>query len=459
MAHVAPLDGTWRLRPDFLKRLAWTLGLLAVVPILCSVPLVGLNTEPVSRAMDEGGYGPPDSLRTLVSKALMLESMSIGAMGLDYLRLAFAFVLLARAASAWVERRLDGGGGWRSVESWAGRLMLPLVVLMAPFLLNIFAQLEEREYVPDPGSAFYISNLAALTGGSAVVLLIARKISQVGLGNGALTVLSLSPATYFLLALLWIPTLFRSGEITYVHLFVAALPLLLLVALTGVLVLAVRRIPVLRAKYVAPQGAVPRWIEIRPCPASLWPFLAAWSIADILPMVAGSSGFTEAAAVLQSGSWTRMGANLALTAMFAVLAARAAFNPARIAKDLREARAFIGGIRPGRKTEEYLRESAGRLHLAGIGLLVVIGLAEVLVSFTWRHITWNAGVPPVPGMAVVAVALWHLVNSARASGATSGPPPAEIAGATAPLAPAGPSLAAGAAFEEPAPEDFTQDSP
>jgi len=227
------------------------------------------------------------------------------------------------------------------------------------------------EVVANPGWAFRFMTMVSLTTGTAFIMWLGEQITERGIGNGisliifAGIVASLPDA----LARLW--QIQEMGDITFFQILLIGGLAVGVIAVITFFERGYRRVPVQYAKRLVGRkmyGGQSTHIPLKINMAGVIPPIFASSIllfpAQIANM-AGLSWLQQMAQALSPGDWRYDVLYVVLIIFFCYFYTAVTFNPVDMADNLKKQGGFIPGIRPGKKTAEYIDRVQSRITFAG----------------------------------------------------------------------------------------------
>jgi preprotein translocase subunit SecY len=253
--------------------------------------------------------------------------------------------------------------------------------------------------VPDPGLGFVFTTVITLTTGCAVVMWLGEQISERGIGNGisliifAGIVVGLVPATLDTINRVQNRSLSAIG-MAFLVVFMA-----LVVAFIVYMEKAQRRIPVQYAKRVVGRriyGGQNTYLPLRVNTGGVIPVIFASSVV-MVPVTAASMiqvpWMQRLSEIFAWGTPLHYLLYASMIVFFCYFYVSIIFNPADLAENMRKYGGFIPGIRPGKRTAEYIDKILTRITLVGALYLTAVSiLPEFLLSgFKVAAIPWVGG--------------------------------------------------------------------
>ena len=262
--------------------------------------------------------------------------------------------------------------------------------------------------VPDPGWSFRLMTMITLTAGTALIMWIGEQISEKGIGNGISLIIFAGIVVRLPSAIVASYTLITTGEL---KLFVFGAIVLTMVAVTAAVVLmqeGQRKIPVQYAKRVVGRrvyGGQSTHIPLRINTAGVIPVIFASSLIlfpATLTRFVPHPWMQVISDALSPGRATYTILYMGLIIFFTYFYTAIVFNPIDLADNMKKYGGFIPGVRPGKKTAEYIDRTLTRITLPGALFLALISvLPDLLIQ--WFNVPFYFGGTSL--LIVVGVAL------------------------------------------------------
>ncbi|PYQ22829.1 MAG: preprotein translocase subunit SecY [Acidobacteria bacterium] len=384
------LRNIWDI-PDLRKRVLFTLGLLAVYRLGNHIPTPGMNTQALVDFFEQNKanwFGLVDMF-----SGGNLARVTIFALGImPYISASIILQLLTVVWPFLEKLSKEGELGKRKITQYTryGTVLLSIVQSMA-----IAAYLEKMtvsnsfHIVEHPGWSFRLMTVLTLTTGTAFIMWLGEQITERGIGNGMSLIIFAGIVVGFPRGAIDTFTMIQRGELS---LFAALLLTTAMVLVTAAIVFmerGQRRIPVQYAKRVVGRrmyGGQTTHLPLRVNTSGVIPVIFASSIIAFPQTIAS---FFQAnnpwmQAVSEQLHWGMPLYNLlyvSFIVFFCYFYTAIVFNPDDVAENMRKYGGFIPGIRPGKRTAEYLDHVLGRITFGGaIYLALVAILPEFLIS-------------------------------------------------------------------------------
>jgi preprotein translocase subunit SecY len=367
--------------PDLRKRVLFTLGLLAVYRIGGHIPTPGINGDRLA-AFFEQNRGTVLGFVDLFSGG-NLRRLTIFALGImPYITASIILQLLTVVYEPLAKLQKEGELGRKKITQWTRYLT---VVLSAVQSFGIAISLQKAgDFVNTPGPGFILMTMLTLTTGSAFIMWLGEQITERGIGNG----MSLLIFAGIVVGLpRGVADLYQKASTSAWGVFTAPAILMLLVLMIAVVAFIVfverseRRIPVQYAKRVVGRkvmGGQSTHLPLRVNAGGVMPVIFASSILA-LPQMLGAAFHNNKVVgpVLDAMRWGEPLYTLLYATgivFFAYFYISIVFNPNEVADNMRKWGGFIPGIRPGKRTSDFINDVLTRITLVGAAYLILISL-------------------------------------------------------------------------------------
>ncbi|MCB0395374.1 MAG: preprotein translocase subunit SecY [Flavobacteriales bacterium] len=308
------------------------------------------------------------------------SNASIFALGImPYISASIVIQLLTIAIPAFQRMQKEGESGRRRMNQITRYLTVAITMGQAPgYLANVVSQMDPRYILFDSMTFFYISSTIILIAGTMFVMWLGEKITDKGIGNGIslLIMIGIIARLPFAFIAEFSARMDKGG---LVILLVELVVLLLVIVFSILLVQGTRKIPVQVARKIVGNrqyGGARQYIPLKVNAAGVMPIIFAQAIMFVPITFAGFSeslsGFGRVFADT-SGFWYNFVFAL-LIIVFTYFYTAIIVNPTQMADDLKKNGGFIPGVKPGRKTSEYLDTVLSRITLPGSIFLAVIAI-------------------------------------------------------------------------------------
>jgi preprotein translocase subunit SecY len=311
------------------------------------------------------------------------SNASIFALGImPYISASIVIQLLSIAVPYFQKMQKEGESGRQKINQITRYLTVLILVLQGPsYLVNLSGQMAQVQSIDIGFNWFTISSTILLCAGSMFVMWLGERITDRGIGNGISFIILIGIIARFPSAIIQEFTARVNDPAGGLIMFILEIVILLLVfAFAIMLVQGTRRIPVQYAKRIQGNkqyGGVRQYIPLKVNSANVMPIIFAQAIMFIPVAIAGFRA-SEASAFAQAfmnndGFWYNFVFAL-LIIVFTYFYTAIIINPVQMAENLKVNNGFIPGVKPGKKTAEYIDSIMSRITLPGSILLAMIAI-------------------------------------------------------------------------------------
>ncbi|MGB3095930.1 MAG: preprotein translocase subunit SecY [Candidatus Deferrimicrobiaceae bacterium] len=375
--------------PELKKRLFQTALLLTVYRIGVYIPTPGIDTQSLT-ALFNAQSGTLFGLIDMFSGGAV-SRFSIFTLGImPYISASIIIQLLTVVIPQLEKLSKEGELGRRKITQYTRYGTILLSVIQG---LGISVGIENvtgvgaASLVYNPGWGFRLMTVLTLTSGTAFLMWLGEQITERGIGNGISLIIFAGIVARFPSGLVRTFTLIRTGEM---GIFIGLLLLLIMVSVVAIIIYferAHRRIPVQYARRIVGRkiyGGQSTHLPLKVNTAGVIPPIFASSI---LLFPATLSNFIKHP-VTQKISQTLTPGNVAYESLyiafiifFCYFYTAVTFNPVDVADNMKKYGGFVPGIRPGKKTAEYIDRILTRITLGGaLYVSAVCVLPSILIS-------------------------------------------------------------------------------
>ncbi len=373
--------------PELQKRLGWTFLLLFVYRIGIHVPTPGNDGQALA-AFFVQAKGTLLGMFDMFSGG-GLSRLSVFSLGImPYISASIIIELLAMVVPTLERLKKEGEAGRRKISRYTRYGTILLSVIQS---FGIAVGLESMQgpagemIVMFPGWGFRVLTIITLTTGTAFIMWIGEQITERGIGNGISLIIFAGIVAGTPGAIINSIRLIKTGEMS---LFIAMFILVLMVITIGIIVfieMAQRRIPIQYAKRVQGRrmvGGQSTHLPLKINTAGVIPPIFASSIIMFPATIAGfidlpiMNKFT-AAFVPSSISYNFV--YVILIFIFCYFYTAVTFKPDDVADNLKKFGGYVPGIRPGKRTAEYLDKILTRLTFWGAVYVSVVCVLPMLL--------------------------------------------------------------------------------
>jgi preprotein translocase subunit SecY len=407
--------------PELRNKVLFTLFMLAIYRIGYHVPIPGVDQSALQGAAKSGDSTPFDRLANYVSifSGGNLSQSTIFGLGImPYISASIILQLLGTVMPALEKLQKEGQTGQRKIQEWTRYLTVPLCIVQAVFWLS--SMMRHGQVLPvfrqEMYIAWWILALVSLTAGCIFLMWLGEQIDEYGLGNGISLIIlagivARMPQAFILLV--------KQSDVTgnaadatrdigvgKIVFLIASF--LFIVAGSILITQAQRRIPIQQAKHTRGRrvyGGQKQFLPLRVNHGGVMPIIFAQSLMlfpgylfSILSNWVNGQGGTRGwfgnfvsfmdMEFNQRGQFLYIMTEVAMIYFFAYFWTTVQFQPKEMANQLRDYGSFIPGLRPGKRTADYLEKVMMRITYVGAAFLSLIAVVPTAVSAT-MNIPWQ----------------------------------------------------------------------
>ncbi|MBT3648346.1 MAG: preprotein translocase subunit SecY [Flavobacteriales bacterium] len=376
---IETLQNIWKIE-DLRVRILNTLGFLLIYRLGSFIVLPGVDPA-VLGEVNQQASGIAALLNIFAGGAF--SRASIFALGImPYISASIVMQLAGIAVPSIQKMQREGESGRRRLNQWTRILTIAITAFQAPSYIS--TQIPAQAVAGGTTTFWWIGTIVLLVTGTIFVMWLGEKITDKGIGNGISMIIMIG-------IIAQLPTSFafewtaRLGAGGFVMLLVEMVFLLLITIATVALVQGTRRIPVNFAKKVVGNkqyGGVRQYIPLKVNAAGVMPIIFAQALMFLPITFVGltssdaATGFASAFSDI-TGFWYNFIFFILIIA-FTYFYTAITVNPNQMAEDLKRNGGFIPGVKPGKKTSEFLDSVLSRITLPGS---IFLGLVAILPAF------------------------------------------------------------------------------
>lgn len=365
---------------DLRKRILYTLGILLIYRLGSFIVLPGVNPDMLDKLKDQTGEGIMGLLDMFSGGAF--SNASIFALGImPYISASIVVQLLGMAIPYFQRLQKEGESGRRKINQITRYLTVVILIFQAPtYLANLHAQLPPEAFALK-GFYFTFSSTIILIAGTMFIMWLGERITDKGIGNGISLIIMIGIIAQLPFALI---AEFGSrfdqlgGGLV---MFLVELVILFVVFMFSILLVqGTRKIPVQYAKRIVGNkqyGGVRQYIPLKVNAAGVMPIIFAQALMFIPMMFASFNTETTNAIASAFADFTGFWYNFTFAILiiaFTYFYTAITINPNQMAEDMKKNGGFIPGVKPGRKTVEFLDSIMSRITLPGSIFLALIAI-------------------------------------------------------------------------------------
>ncbi|MDH4320086.1 MAG: preprotein translocase subunit SecY [Desulfobulbaceae bacterium] len=376
--------------PELRRRVLFTLIMLAVYRTGVQIPTPGINGEALA-AFFAKNAGTLFGMFNMFSGGA-LEKFSIFALGImPYISASIIFQLLTVVIPQLEALSKEGESGRRKITQYTRYATVVLSLVQGLFisigLESMAAPGSGAMIVIEPGWSFRLMTMLTLTSGTAFIMWLGEQMTERGIGNGISLIIFAGIVARMPAAIANTFKMVSAGELALIFLPVLLVFMAAVIAVIIFFETSQRRIPIQYAKRVVGNkmyGGQHSHLPLKVNMAGVIPPIFASSIM-MFPETIG--GFVQVDWVKQVTSLLSWGSPLhtllyvVFIVFFCFFYTAVTFNPVDIAENLKKNGGFIPGVRPGKKTADFIDKIMIRLTVIGaVYVSAVCVLPTVLIN-------------------------------------------------------------------------------
>ncbi|MBD5335255.1 MAG: preprotein translocase subunit SecY [Duncaniella sp.] len=389
MRFVETIRNIWTIE-ELRKRILVTLLLVLVYRLGCYVVLPGISPEDLDALSKFTNKSGLMQLLDMFSGGAFSQA-SIFALGImPYITASIVIQLLGMVVPSFQKMQSEGESGRQKLSQYTRYLTVLILVLQGPaYLINLQVQVSAATGGAHMGFWTLAFLTVILAAGSMFIMWLGERITDRGIGNGIsfiilVGIIARLPGALFYEFTSRLPG--ATGSQGGLIMFVVEIILLFAVTVGAVLLVqGTRKVPVQYAKRIVGNrqyGGARQYIPLKVNAAGVMPIIFAQAIMFIPITLAGfgssegSSGFYAAFSDI-NGFWYNL-VYFILIVAFTYFYTAITVRPTQMAEDMKRNNGFIPGVKPGKKTAEYLDSIMSRITLPGS---IFLGIVAILPAF------------------------------------------------------------------------------
>jgi preprotein translocase subunit SecY len=405
--------------PELRNKVLFTLFMLAIYRIGFHVPIPGVDQQAfedmAKKQSESGAAGRLASYVSIFSGGSLSQSTVFGLGVMPYISASIIFQLLATVVPSLEKLQKEGETGRKKIQEWTRYATVPLCIIQAAFWLSYMhhpggsiGSLVQPQF--QQGVSFWVVGLTCLTAGCIFLMWLGEQIDEYGLGNGISLLILAGIVARMPDALLRLinqsnfsATPDPTRPIGIGHIIFLILSFIFVVAGSILITQAQRRIPIQQAKHTRGRrvyGGQRQYLPLRVNHGGVMPIIFAQSLMLFPGMLFGwmenavrayntehqitPGFFTTLVSFLNAefgrGHFVYILAEVAMIYFFAYFWTTVQFQPKEMANQLRDYGSFIPGLRPGKRTADYLEKVMMRMTYVGAAFLCLIAVIPTAIT-------------------------------------------------------------------------------
>ncbi len=421
--------------PDLRNKVLFTVAMLMIYRIGFHIPIPCVNQSKMTAAAEtrdtESPLARAAEMMQMFTGGTFSRSSVFGLGIMPYITASIILMLLGEVVPALKKLRQEGQTGYKKIQEYTRYLTVLICLIQSVMFLKMFvggfayAGLETQAM---------IMGTIAMTAGTVFLMWLGEQIDEYGIGNGISLIIMagiIARMPWAVTALVENVDLRVGAEVGTIG---PAKLLFLMAAFVSVVAGAIlitqgqRRIPIQQAKLMRGRrmyGGQRHYLPLRVNHGGVMPIIFASSFMIFPPLViswlANIPGLANSAILdsvhnaLSYRAYTYNVLYMLLIFAFTYFWVTVQFQPKEMAKNLRDSGSFIPGLRPGRRTAEYLETVMTRVTYFGASFLAIIAVVPsvitILLGVDWRIASFLGGT----GLLIVVSVSLDLVQRIEAN--------------------------------------------
>ena len=377
--------------PELRQRILFTVGVLIVVRIGAHIPIPGVNGELLAEAFTDMKTGLFGLFNTFVGGAFEKASLfSLGIM--PYISSSIIIQLMGSVVPYFQRLQKEGEAGRKKINQITryGTVLLSTMQsygVVAVFLPSL--SFNNQPVVASPELLFIFTGIISMVTGTLFLMWLGERITERGIGNGISLIIMVGIVAAFPNVIINEITLIQENVRGWLSEFVLMGIMFLIICFVVMLTQGTRKIPVQYAKRVVGRkvyGGQNTHIPMRVNTAGVMPIIFAQSIMFIPSTFATFLGDSDFSAALMNWFsfehpfyWLLFGL---MIIFFTYFYTAIAFDPVQVSSTMKQQGGFIPGVRPGKKTSEYIDNILTRVTLPGSIALAFVAIFPYILMQT-----------------------------------------------------------------------------
>jgi len=377
--------------PDLRKRILFMLALLGVYRVGAHIPTPGIDSKALENLFQQNAgtvFGFMDMMSGGNFRKLTIFALGI----MPYITASIILQLLTVVWPYLEKLSKEGDLGRRKITTYTRYLTVLLSIVQSAGIAVAIQR--QGGLVSNPGMGFILLTVITLTTGTAFIMWLGEQISERGIGNGMSLIIFAGIVVGLPHAIIEIYDKISSGQWNVLLVLIMLALMVVVVAFIVLVERGQRRISVQYAKRVVGRrvlGGQSTHLPLRVNTSGVIPVIFASSILTFpqtLGIVSKNAYLTAFIDAIKIGEPLYNLLYLAGIIFFCYFYTSIIFNPNEIADNMRKYGGFIPGIRPGKRTAEYVSDILTRITLVGALYLALVAIIPefMITGFHVQHL-------------------------------------------------------------------------
>ncbi len=371
---IDTLRNIWAIE-ELRQRILVTLGLVLIYRLGSYVVLPGVNIDALNAATSSNQNSGIVGLINMFAGGAFLRASIFGLGIMPYITASIIIQLLGMAVPYFQKMQREGESGRKKINQYTRFLTIGVTAVQAPGYIASIKASAPNAFM-DLSTMWWIQSIFILVTGTMFVMWLGERITDKGLGNGISLIIMIGIISRLPFAFLSEIKSRTSGNGGLIIFLIELVILLLVIVGSILLVQGTRRIPVQFAKKIVGNkqyGGVRQYIPLKVNAAGVMPIIFAQAIMFIPAAIAGFSNSTGGIFQERYGFWYNF-IFAVLIILFTYFYTAIMVNPNQLADDMKRNGGFIPGVKPGKKTAEFIDLVMSRITLPGSIFLAAVAI-------------------------------------------------------------------------------------
>jgi preprotein translocase subunit SecY len=393
---------------DLRNKILFTVALLVIYRVGFHIPIPGFNQDAIRAAAESRETDSPlgraaDYLEVFTGGRFSQSSLfGLGIM--PYITASIILMLLGEVVPSLKKLRQEGQTGHKKIQEYTRYLTVLVCVIQALMYLRMLTMGDSQFIYPGMHGQAIFMGIVCMTAGTMFLMWLGEQIDEYGIGNGISLIImaGIVSRTPWAIWQLIRQADFRigapAGTIGPAKILFLAIAFVFVVSGAILITQGQRRIPIQQAKQMRGRrmyGGSRHYLPLRVNHGGVMPIIFASSFMMFPPIITEQLARVFPNSIVMQRIHEAMGYSaytynvlyVVLIILFAYFWVTVQFQPREMAKNLRDSGSFIPGLRPGRRTAEYLETVMTRITYYGAAFLAGIAIVPHVAAFA-------LGVPP-----------------------------------------------------------------
>jgi preprotein translocase subunit SecY len=374
------LRNIWTIE-ELRQRILITLGLVMIYRLGSYVVLPGVNVDALNAANANNDAGGIVGLINMFAGGAFLRASIFGLGIMPYITASIIIQLLGMAVPYFQKMQREGESGRKKINQYTRFLTIAVTAVQAPGYIASIKSSAPGAFT-DLSSFWWIQSIFILVTGTMFVMWLGERITDKGLGNGISLIIMIGIISRLPFAFLSEVKSRTAGNGGLIIFLIEIVILLMVIVGSILLVQGTRRIPVQFAKKIVGNkqyGGVRQYIPLKVNAAGVMPIIFAQAIMFIPAAFAGFADSTGGVFNERYGFWYNFIFAIMII-LFTYFYTAIMVNPNQLADDMKRNGGFIPGVKPGKKTAEFIDQVMSRITLPGSMFLAAVAIMPAFAN-------------------------------------------------------------------------------